>query len=222
MDTDGTGVPELTETAAAPTEVAPESTLAYSAEPPLDYDDPDEYPTELIAPRSWSVAAGLAALVVVLGIVVAVLVWLVGQPAPDVTIALPTTTPSSVTVTQQSPFNPVPTTVVETQTVTATPEAIPTTAETVVATPNVPEVIETPAVDLPTYDRLFVQRLRGMGWSIWDEDILTQNAHYACGRLRAGAPVELVNQEYVAGTGTGMMSATQFTAAAMAVYPNCP
>lgn len=109
MDTDGTAVPELTETAAAPTEAAPESTLAYSSEPPLDYDDPDEYPTELIAPRSWSVAAGLAALVVVLGVVVAVLVWLVGvgshKPAQPAEMAQPGTPGSSVTVTD-APSDP--------------------------------------------------------------------------------------------------------------------
>ena len=219
MDADGTVVPEVT--AAAPTEAAPDvqpsTQTAYSAEP-LDYDDPDEYPTELVVSRSWGVAAGIAALVVVLGAVVAVLVWLVGQPSQSAQLAYPTTPPSSVTVTQQPPV-----TVTVTPTATIPPPvtvtAEPPPSKTVAATP---EVIETPAVDLPTYDRLFVQRLRDMGWSIWDEKILADNAHYACGRLRSGAPVELVNQEYVAGTGTPMMSAVQFTAAAMSVYPNCP
>ncbi|MGV0634518.1 hypothetical protein ABQE69_08915 [Mycolicibacillus trivialis] len=90
------------DTEQAPTTAAPDAPTAYSAEP-LDYDDADEYPTDQIVSRSWGVAAGIAALVVVLGAVVAVLVWLVGQPAPSATVAVPAPSPSSVTVTPEAP-----------------------------------------------------------------------------------------------------------------------
>lgn len=206
-----------TEQAPAPDEAS--SPTAYSAEP-LDYDDPGEYPTELIVSRSWGVAAGIAALVVVLGAVVAVLVWLVGQPAPNTTVAIPAAPSSSVTVTPEAPPSPVPPTIVETRTVTAIPEAVPTTAQTVAATPVTPGIL--PPEVVAAYDRQFIAQLRGEGWAIWDEGTMTRNAHVACAMFQNGAPAEFVNNELSAKTGMPMDAALMFTSAAMLIYPNCP
>lgn len=200
------------ETEQAPTAAAPDAATAYSAEP-LDYEDPDEYPTEQIVSRSWSVAAGIAALVVTLGAVVAVLVWLVGQPAPSAPQALPVPAPSSVTVTPTAPSSPPPTTVVETQTVTATPEAVPTTVETVAATP---------VVDLALYDQKFVAQLRSENWYIYDPAAFAQKAHMACGMFQQGYSADYVNAKFAQESGLGMDAALQFTSAAMLIYPNCP
>ncbi|MGV0634455.1 hypothetical protein ABQE69_09230 [Mycolicibacillus trivialis] len=100
--------PDLPATEQAPTLAGPETPTAYSDEH-LAYGD--DTPTEPIEARSWALVAGVAVLVTVLGIVVAVLVWLVGSflhegrtpvtlpsptdnnpgPRPPLTSAVPTT-----------------------------------------------------------------------------------------------------------------------------------
>lgn len=212
------------DTEQAPTAASPDAATAYSAEP-LDYDDADEYPTEQIVSRSWGVAAGIAALVVVLGAVVAVLVWLVGQPAPSATVAVPAPSTSSVTVTPEASPSPeptslVPTTVVETHTVTATPEVVPTTVETVAATPVTPGIL--PPEVLAAYDRQFLAQLRSESWVIWDADLMTRQAHGVCAMLQQGAPPQVVSSELSSRSGMPLDSAVSMTRTAMFIYPNCP
>ncbi len=170
--------------------------------------------------RSWDVAAGIAALVVILGTVVTVLVRLVGQPAPGATVAMPAPPPSSATVTPAAPPSLVPTTIVETRTVTATPESVPTTAETAAAEPATPGIL--PPEVLAAYGRQFLAPLRSEGWAIWDEGTMTRNAHVACAMFQNGAQAEFVNSELSAKTGMPMDAALIFTSVALPIYPNCP
>lgn len=215
MDTDeGDPLPTLTgaaRTATAPELGATQTAWAYSTEQVAD-----EPPAQGVPSRwPWWMAAGIAGLIVTLGAVIAVLVWLVGQPAQQALAPPPVTaTPQIITVTQPPPSTVVKTTVVTTMAPPPPGPPAATATNTVDAAPP-------PGVATPNYDAQFIANMKSIGWLVTDPVAMASTGRQVCAMLAGGATPDQVSRQLAASNGNDMTEATQFVGTAVMTYPNC-
>lgn len=121
-------------------------------------------------------------------------------------------------MTSEAPQTVIVTTVIVQQppAVEEEPVAVAQPATTVAPPPTVG------AVDIVAYyDRQFMAKMIGMGWTITDPVAFTQNAHQVCRMFSQGADPTYVNGQLV-GIGMTYSDALMFSSTAMLTYPDCP
>lgn len=83
-----------------------------------------------------------------------------------------------------------------------------------------------PPVSLVDYDQRFLNRMRSVGFVIWDPSLAVTRAHQVCALLRAGETVGQVRQRMaVEASKDGSdpyPTADTIMAAVLDIYPNCP
>lgn len=109
------------------------------------------------------------------------------------------------------------------------PPPPPVTVTTVVVQSTVP-VPEAPPSggELPdsvvaAFDQNFLTNIKGRGWVVWDEKLITHRAHQTCAGLQNRTPLPVIYEQMMASEPQltrGM--AIDFVDAAMATYPDCP
>lgn len=195
-----------------PTTVEPPATAAVP-ELAWSLDDADRAVTKKTGGRqSWAVACGLAAVLLLVAVGAAVAIGILGwAPArPREFLSAPgkspvPTAPDLKVVDRAPPPSPPP--------VVASPKELPP------APPPRPTV---PAPQADTAgDQRMLASLRGLGLTIYDEQLVLRNAHEVCDLFRQGESVDEVNQRMAAQTGASMADVLQLTSSAMLSYPNC-
>ncbi|CPR12388.1 hypothetical protein BN971_03686 [Mycobacterium bohemicum DSM 44277] len=203
---------EHDETAFMPPSGQPGPSLAWS----LDHDAD----TVLLGRRAWDsrwaravLGAGCAAAVALLAAVGGLIAMLAhrGDRSPA-----PAAQPATVVV-QTSIVAPAPPV-----TATVTVQAAPTTVTVKVpVTPTRALKAVTPSSVDNANDERFLARMRSLGYTVTDKDLILRNAHETCRLFQSGESVEQVNQQMSTQMRASMSDTVQLTSSAILAYPDC-